>query len=183
VSVEFDFYTAVDDLKPEDTAGADMLGTVEFNSACYYRYANLDAAQLTANLQGDGDLARRAAEAFLRASITAVPAGKQHSMAAQNPPSLVFLVARHSGLWSLANAFAKPVRPSGASDLIGESVVRLDRYWGQLTRMYGQAQIVGAWDCTLEDIGLTNLRAVQVESVDALVDKALAVLTTAGDAA
>jgi CRISPR system Cascade subunit CasC len=30
--VEFDFFTAVDDLKPEDTAGSDHLGTVEFNS-------------------------------------------------------------------------------------------------------------------------------------------------------
>ena len=28
VEREFDFYTAVDDLKPEDTAGADMMGTV-----------------------------------------------------------------------------------------------------------------------------------------------------------
>ncbi|MBX6770506.1 MAG: type I-E CRISPR-associated protein Cas7/Cse4/CasC, partial [Chloroflexi bacterium] len=28
VTMEFDFYTAVDDIKPEETAGADMLGTV-----------------------------------------------------------------------------------------------------------------------------------------------------------
>src|SRR5207244_1071238 len=42
VSVEFDYYTAVDDLKPDDTAAADMVGTVEFNSACYYRYANVN---------------------------------------------------------------------------------------------------------------------------------------------
>ena len=42
VEREFDFYTAVDDLKPEDIAGADMMGTVEFNSACFYRYAAVD---------------------------------------------------------------------------------------------------------------------------------------------
>ena len=42
VEREFDFYTAVDDLKPDDTAGADMMGTVEFNSACFYRYAVVD---------------------------------------------------------------------------------------------------------------------------------------------
>lgn len=46
VEREFDFYTAVDDLKPEDTAGADMMGTVEFNSACFYRYAVVDWAKL-----------------------------------------------------------------------------------------------------------------------------------------
>src|SRR3990172_11895826 len=46
VNFDFDYYTAVDDRKPEDTAGADMIGTVEFNSACFYRYANIDVAQL-----------------------------------------------------------------------------------------------------------------------------------------
>ncbi len=43
VGVEFDFYTAMDDLKTaEDEPGAGMMGTVEFNSACFYRYANID---------------------------------------------------------------------------------------------------------------------------------------------
>ena len=42
VGVEFDFYTAVDDLQPEAETGAGMMGTVEFNSACFYRYANID---------------------------------------------------------------------------------------------------------------------------------------------
>ena len=49
----FDFYTAVDDLKPEDTAGADMLGTIEFNSACFYRYMNVDTDKLKNNLLDD----------------------------------------------------------------------------------------------------------------------------------
>ncbi|MBI4504636.1 MAG: type I-E CRISPR-associated protein Cas7/Cse4/CasC, partial [Chloroflexi bacterium] len=79
VSVEFDFYTAVDDLKPEDTAGADMLGTVEFNSACFYRYANVDLAELARNLGGDEELARATLEAYLRAAVSAVPTGKQNS--------------------------------------------------------------------------------------------------------
>src|SRR5262249_17743101 len=65
VNVEFDFYTAVDDLKPEDTAGADMMGTVEFNSSCFYRYVNIDLEQLRINLQGDDDLARKTVGALL----------------------------------------------------------------------------------------------------------------------
>ena len=55
VSPDFDYYTAVDDLRPEETQGADMIGTVAFNAACYYRYAALDVEQLTANLDGDSD--------------------------------------------------------------------------------------------------------------------------------
>ena len=41
VQTEFDFYTAVDELMPEDNAGAGMLGTIEYNSSTLYRYANI----------------------------------------------------------------------------------------------------------------------------------------------
>lgn len=65
VEREFDFYTAVDDLKPEDTAGADMMGTVEFNSACLYRYAVVDWEKLVGNLQQDKELAVKGLRTFL----------------------------------------------------------------------------------------------------------------------
>jgi len=45
-SFDFDYYTAIDDLNPETVTGAGMIGTVEFNSACFYRYANIDLRQL-----------------------------------------------------------------------------------------------------------------------------------------
>ena len=48
-----------------------MIGTVEFNSACYYRYANLNWPILLSNLDGDHDLARRSVEAFVRGCISA----------------------------------------------------------------------------------------------------------------
>ncbi|MBI2321913.1 MAG: type I-E CRISPR-associated protein Cas7/Cse4/CasC, partial [Chloroflexi bacterium] len=121
VSVEFDFYTAVDDLLPSEETGAGMMGTVEFNSACFYRYANVDLAELARNLGGDEELARATLEAYLRAAVSAVPTGKQNSMAAQNPPSFVFAVAREAGLWSLANAFAKPVWVGQSGDLVQQS--------------------------------------------------------------
>lgn len=182
VSMEFDFYTAVDDLKPEDTAGADMLGTVEFNSACFYRYANVDVDQLQRNLGGDVELAMRALEAFIRASISAVPTGKQNSMAAQNPPSLVLAVVRQSGLWSLANAFVQPVRADRDGDLVDKSIGRLDQYWGKLTRMYGTGPIEGAWVCSL-DGGLEQLADAQVDSVDDVVRSTLDAVSVVGSAA
>ena len=137
VSAEFDYYTAVDDLKPDDTAGADMIGTVEFNSACYYRYANIDLRQLTKNLGGDAELASATVRAFLMASRDAIPTGKQNSFAARNAPSLVFTVVRPSGAWSLANAFVKPVRPGREHGLIDASISALDKHWGELAAMYG----------------------------------------------
>ena len=67
VSTEFDFYSAVDDLQradAEEGAGAGMLGTTLYNSACYYRYANLDYRQLSSNLGGDTRLAATLLEHF-----------------------------------------------------------------------------------------------------------------------
>ncbi|MGI8550848.1 MAG: type I-E CRISPR-associated protein Cas7/Cse4/CasC [Dehalococcoidia bacterium] len=174
VSVEFDFYTAVDDLKPEDTAGADMLGTVEFNSACFYRYANVDTRQLTQNLGGDQELARGALEAFLRASIWSVPTGKQNSFAAHNPPSLVFTVVRERGAWSLANAFVRPIQPDSDGDLVQNSIGALDRCWGELTTMYGEAGIRGRWVTMLGADGLNTLAANRVGNVDELVTRTVA---------
>lgn len=137
VNMDFDYYTAVDDLKPEETAGADMIGTVEFNSACFYRYANVDLAQLKTNLGGDDELARKTVKAFLEASRDAIPTGKQNSFAAQNPPSFAFAVVRESGFWSLANAFVKPVKPRGDEDIVQVSVDALAKHWSDLTALYG----------------------------------------------
>ena len=179
VSMEMDFYTAVDDLKPDDTAGADMLGTIEFNSACFYRYSNVDLAQLRRNLQDDEGLARETLKAFLWSSILAIPTGKQNSMAAHNPPSLILAVARESGPWNLANAFVQPVRPQQrrtdepGADLVAESVTALDTYWGKLTAMYGTRGILGSWLCTTEPERLSTLRGADVQTVDALVAQVL----------
>lgn len=41
IESEFDFYTAVDDLAPEDNQGAAMIDTLEYNSSTLYRYANI----------------------------------------------------------------------------------------------------------------------------------------------
>lgn len=111
VEREFDFYTAVDDLKPEDTAGADMMGTVEFNSACFYRYAVVDWAKLGENLQGDQDLAAKGLRSFLEGFVVAEPTGKQNTFAAHNAPEFVLVtVRRNTAPRNLANAFETAVR-------------------------------------------------------------------------
>jgi CRISPR system Cascade subunit CasC len=158
VAMEVDFYTAVDDLRPEDTQGADMMGVVEFNSSCFYRYAKLDLEKLTENLRGDGALARKTALDFLRASIAAVPTGKQNSMAAHNPPSYVRVLVRETGeAWNLANAFLKPVRPGrphgpdGGDDLAQISIRCLESHLSSIRRMYGAEGIRGDHVANLYD--------------------------------
>lgn len=184
VDMEMDYFTAVDDLKTrEDDAGAGMLGVVEYNSSCFYRYANISLPQLVTNLQGDVDLIRRTVEAFLRASVTAIPTGKQNTFAAHNPPSLVFAVARSSGLWSLSNAFEKPVRPLGDSSLVDRSVETLDAYWGSLTAGYGSEQIVAGalFSLTAPHVELQATAGYRKESLQEVIDTILGSLDL-GDA-
>lgn len=140
VERDFDFYTAVDDLKPDDNAGAGMIGTVEFNSACFYRYAALDLEKLRENLQGDTELMLRGLEAFLRAVVKAKPSGKQNSFAAHNDPEYVlFTVRQEADPRNLANAFEKPVRPSRELSLTAASAVKLEQKWRWLETCYGEA--------------------------------------------
>lgn len=123
---EFDFYTAVDDLKPEDTAGADMMGTVEYNSACFYRYAVVDWEKLVENLQNDKALAAKGLRAFLEGFVIAEPSGKQNSFAAHNPPEFVAISVRHdSAPRSLANAFEVAIRAKAGESLTGKSAEEL----------------------------------------------------------
>lgn len=126
VEREFDFYTAVDDLKPEDTAGADMMGTVEFNSACFYRYAVVDWEKLIANLQNDTELAAKGLRAFLEGFVVAEPTGKQNTFAAHNPPEFVAVsVRRNTAPRNLANAFETAVRVRKDQSLTGKSAEAL----------------------------------------------------------
>jgi CRISPR system Cascade subunit CasC len=179
-SIEFDFFTAVDDLKDlgrrDEDAGAGMLGTVEFNSACFYRYFNVDTDQLLANLGGDRELAQTTVRAYLQAAIDAVPTGKQNSFAAHQRPSLVFAVVREDGPLSLANAFLNPVVPRGELDLMAASVAAMDGHWGRMTGMYGTAGICFRRICVDPAYAdrLTALSGDAVMPVSALVDETLA---------
>ena len=155
VDMEMDFYTAVDDLNPAEEPGAGMMGVVGFNSACYYRYALVDRDQLSRNLarkterkdgkwvhgltDSDYTEADKVIEAFLEAMVYAIPTGKQNSFAAQNLPSFGLFVRRQGGVpVSLANAFAKPVRPTKSDDdLLGMSVAALTTHWDEVKKVYG----------------------------------------------
>jgi CRISPR system Cascade subunit CasC len=144
VSMEMDFFTAVDDLNTDrEETGAGMMGVTAFNSACFYRYACVDWEQLVKNLDGDLDLAGRTLEAFLRAAVEAVPSGKQNSSAARSMPSLILGVVRKDGqAWSLANAFEQPVGIGREGGLVARSAEALEVYWSALERVYGKRGVI-----------------------------------------
>ncbi len=137
---EADYFTAVDDLKPDDTEGADMIGTVEFNASCLYRYAVLDVRQLAENLGESVESAAvtAAVRAFADAFITVAPSGKQNTFAARNMPSTVLGVRRRSGTWNLANAFVRPVDTRHDVGLDVASAERMLDEFETVKRVYGR---------------------------------------------
>ena len=145
VEMEMDYFTAVDDLLPDEESGSDMIGIVEFNSACFYRYSAVDLKKLRENLGSNDDLLAAVVQGYVEASIKAVPTGKQNSMAAQNPVGYARVVVRKDGFpWSLTNAFQKPVRANAETSLEERSIEKLEEYFVKLKDVYGAEGI--AWD-------------------------------------
>lgn len=171
VEREFDFYTAVDDLKPDDNSGADMIGTMEFNSACFYRYSAIDFSKLLENLQGDRELALNGLSAFLEAFVVAAPSGKQNSFAAHNPAEFVAVTIRQNGApRNLANAFEKAIRTKSGESLSSRSAQELVKKAQVLQTAFGGEDetfvlnLVGA-DVSGFGIPVTSLKQLLDETI------------------
>jgi len=167
---EFDYYTAVDDLNPSEETGAGMIGTTEFGSSCFYRYAAFDLEKFSKNLGGDKELTMRGLEAFLRAIVKAKPSGKQNTFAAHNDAEyLVFAVRQDADPRNLANAFEKPVRPHRDKSLTEMALERLEAKWKRLEEAYGQ----GGSTFTLNLTEASSAVGEGVASLNELIDKAM----------
>jgi CRISPR system Cascade subunit CasC len=81
VSNEVEFFTALDDLATEP--GSAHMGSLEFNSATYYRYVSLDLGQLCQTL--DGQNLPDAVENFTKALFVAVPTARQATQSGASP--------------------------------------------------------------------------------------------------
>jgi CRISPR system Cascade subunit CasC len=158
VDQEFDYFTAVDDLQGrndaegEEDSGADMIGDVEFNSACYYKYFSVDVDALVDNLVGRNlrekvddnevktarDLACKAILSMLEAAVRVTPSGKQNTFASHTLPSAVLVEVRPTKTpVSYANAFANPVQSSSSTGgLVNKSVQALCTHAQQITTAF-----------------------------------------------
>lgn len=121
-SNEVDFYSAVDDVKQfvdgsaaeTDDAGAAMIGTLEFNSATYYRYVGINLDQLfSPKSLGPVPQADRKGilRAFITACLMAVPGARKNSMNGATLPVEVLGIRKAKGQpIQLVNAFEEPVK-------------------------------------------------------------------------
>lgn len=81
VSNEVEFFTALDDSATEP--GSAHMGSLEFNSATYYRYVSLDLGQLCQTLAGQN--LPDAVENFTKALFVAVPTARQTTQSGASP--------------------------------------------------------------------------------------------------
>jgi CRISPR system Cascade subunit CasC len=143
VSNEADYFTAVDDAKAQaadEDAGAGMIGTVEFNSATYYRYATVDVDRLADSL-GSVEAARRAVEAFVRAFATSMPTGKQNTFANRTLPDAVLVQVRESQPVNLVGAFEVAVVAEGGRSRVEIAAERLGAQAAVATEVWGEKPV------------------------------------------
>jgi len=131
--VEFDYFTAVDDENPKGETGAGMIGTVEFQSATFYRYATVGLHQLADNLGGDVDATVEALRVFLTAFTTSMPTGHGNSFAHRTLPNLVTIAVRGDQPVNLVAAFENPVRTSLRDDDPGILATSINRFAAELS--------------------------------------------------
>lgn len=121
VSNEYDYFTAVDDLSEEDSAGAGHIGTVEFNSSTLYRYTTVAVHELHEQL---GDDTIDTVNDFVRAFVCSMPTGKQNTFANRTLPDTILVALREDQPINFVGAFEKPV-PASDKGYVTDSAKRL----------------------------------------------------------
>ncbi|MBN1891898.1 MAG: type I-E CRISPR-associated protein Cas7/Cse4/CasC [Clostridiales bacterium] len=165
VDNEYDYFTAVDDLAPEDNAGAGHIGTVEFNSSTLYRYATVAVHELYSQI---GDDAVEAMRAFVQAFVLSMPTGKQNTFANRTLPDAVMIAFRDDQPINLVGAFEKPVLP-GEEGYVSESVKRLSSHAISTYQRYACAPKKSITNCEML-AGLGELNALDA-SLDVVRDE------------
>jgi len=130
VSNEVEFFTALDDLAEEP--GSAHMGSLEFNSATYYRYVSLDLGQLAQSLGGD-DLGQ-AVEGFTKALFVAVPNARQATQSGSSPWEFARVLVRRGQ--RLQVPFEQPVKARGEGYL-APSIETLKSYLDKKEKLAG----------------------------------------------
>jgi CRISPR system Cascade subunit CasC len=148
-SNDIDFYSAVDDRKDDaGDAGAGMIGTLEFISATYYRYAAVNLDLLFDNFhlgKLKTDERKAVLSAFIRATLMAVPGARKNSMNAATLPFEVLGILKDKGQpIQLINAFETPVIANGKG-LAEASLAALKSEHDKLKRVWGIQPMVETW--------------------------------------
>mgnify|MGYP001065893473 CR=1 FL=1 len=130
VSNEIEFFTALDDLATE--RGSAHMGSLEFNSATYYRYVSLDLGQLCQTLAGQNMM--DAVENFTKALFVAVPAARQATQSGTSPWGFAKVLVRKGQ--RLQVPFETAVKPMDGG-YIQPSIDAMTSYLARQEKLHG----------------------------------------------
>ena len=130
VSNEVEFFTALDDLATEP--GSAHMGSLEFNSATYYRYVSLDLGQLCQTLAGQN--LPDAVENFTKALFVAVPAARQTTQSGASPWEFAKVLVRKGQRLQVPFETAIKAKDGG---FIQPSIEAMTRLSGKQEKLHG----------------------------------------------
>ena len=136
VTIEDDFFTAVDDLNNNDVdAGSAHLGERGFASALFYTYVCISRDLLLENLNGDEVLVEKTLKALTESAAKVAPTGMQNSFASRAYTSYLLIEKGNQQPRSLAVAYFNPIR---SQDLVNDAITRLEEQRDKFDKVYGQ---------------------------------------------
>lgn len=147
--IEVDWFTACDDLAEQ---GSGHIGTTEFSSGVFYRYASINLDLLAKNVKSSPDEIMPVVQTVVRCFAQVTPSAKQKVFAAYNQADFV-LVTRADQPLSLANAFRKPIENTG--DVMEKSVAALVSHYEKLKDAYDMDSVAIGMDLTSSEEGKT----------------------------
>lgn len=163
VQTEFDYFTAMDDLKIETSSGAAMIDTNEFNSSTLYRYANVAIHELTRQL-GNEQAVINTLKLFVEAFSNSLPTGKVNTFANQTLPQVVLVTLREDRPVNLVSAFEKPVKSNDG--YVNPSIGRLFKELEEVQKFVGEPARVLL--LTKDNAKIHNLNCETVDNLEAL---------------
>ncbi|WP_328753689.1 type I-E CRISPR-associated protein Cas7/Cse4/CasC [Streptomyces sp. NBC_00269] len=176
--IELDYFAAVDDViaAKSDETGSGHMGTAEFSTGTFYRFATVDLKELIKNLSDDSDIgleaARELAGQFLLSFIESLPQAKKNSTAPHTLPHLVHVAVRSDRPLSFAAAFEEPVRSAQHGGYVGRSVAGIDAYSQAANTLLGPDRVLHAAHASLHFDKLEHL-GERHSSFQALVTAAI----------
>lgn len=129
-SNEVEFFTALDDQATEP--GSAHMGSLEFNSATYYRYVSLDLGQLHQTLAGQN--VPEAVEIFTKALFVAVPTARQATQSGASPWEFAKVLVRKGQ--RLQVPFEKAVKAKDGG-FIQPSIEAMSGYLTKQEKLHG----------------------------------------------
>ena len=152
ISMESDYFTALDDLG-EDETGAAHLDQTSFTQSVLFTSVAVDLEQLQKNLpDAEKDDIVKLLVSFVEAHLTSTPEGKKNSFFSSSLPQLAVVDVTNLPI-SMHGAFEKPVSASLDGGYMENSIAAFKEYRDQMIqRGYNVEQSIGGENYSLQAI-------------------------------